>query len=240
MFLAKKILNISLVLLIFSIGIAPISAANKKKAKSKKTRLAKKTSNLVQSSDSTTVTEGGKTTLLDIKSAEKKAPTPLNDKASSNQTTSAIPSKGTSSQEKEIEILSEKLGIAIPDASLLSLYREVGNWLGTRYRRGGMSRKGVDCSGFTNIIYNSVFDKKIERVSYDIAKSVKESLPISELLPGDLVFFATNRRKKSINHVGVYLGNGYFAHASCKYGVIVSSLAEGYYNRVWKKGGRLD
>ncbi|WP_165020593.1 MULTISPECIES: C40 family peptidase [unclassified Dysgonomonas] len=142
-------------------------------------------------------------------------------------------------EQQEIKELSEVLGVRIKDAKNLDLYREVADWLGTRYRRGSMSRKGVDCSGFTNIIYNTVFDKKISRVSTQIAKDVKESLPKDELEPGDLVFFSTFG-KKYINHVGVYLGDGLFAHASIKKGVIVSSLIEGYYSKTWRKGGRLD
>lgn len=144
------------------------------------------------------------------------------------------------SLQNEMNQLSKKLGIDVQDASLINLYREAADWLGTRYRRGGMSRKGVDCSGFTNIIYNTVFDKKIERVSFDIANNLKESLSVDKLAPGDLVFFATNRRKSSINHVGVYLGDGHFVHASTKHGVIVSSLNEGFYQKTWRKGGRVE
>lgn len=141
-------------------------------------------------------------------------------------------------QRKEMEELSSILGVTISDSSMLDLYREAADWLGTRYRRGGMSRKAVDCSGFTNIIYKTVFGKELDRVSTTIAKNVKESIPNKEdLLPGDLVFFSTFG-KKYINHVGVYLGDGKFVHASIKKGVIISRLDEGYYSRNWKKGGR--
>ena len=139
---------------------------------------------------------------------------------------------------KEMQELSSQLGVAIKDVSFLPLYREAADWLGTRYRRGGMSRKAVDCSGFTNIIYKNVFGQQLDRVSTTIAKNVKESiLEKEDLIPGDMVFFSTFN-KKYINHVGVYLGEGKFIHASIKYGVIVSSLAEGYYSKTWRKGGR--
>lgn len=118
------------------------------------------------------------------------------------------------------------------------MYREVADWLGTRYRRGGMSRKAVDCSGFTNIIYKTVFGQQLDRVSTTIAKNVKETITNKEdLEPGDMVFFSTFK-KKYINHVGVYIGDGKFIHASIKKGVIVSSLREGYYSTAWRKGGR--
>ena len=61
----------------------------------------------------------------------------------------------------------------------------------------------------------------------------------SDLKPGDLVFFNTSKRKKGINHVGVFLKNHYFIHASTSKGVIISSLHENYYRKHWKKGGRV-
>ena len=141
-------------------------------------------------------------------------------------------------ERKEMQELSSLLGVTISDVSLLDFYREAADWLGTRYRRGGMSRKAVDCSGFTNIIYKNVFGKQLDRVSTAIAKNVKESVAKDDLLPGDMVFFSTFG-KKYINHVGVYIGEGKFIHASIKHGVIVSSLAEGYYSKTWRKGGRI-
>jgi len=141
-------------------------------------------------------------------------------------------------ERKEMQELSSRLGITITDATLLDFYREVSDWLGTRYRRGGMSRKAVDCSGFTNIIYKNVFDVQLDRVSTVIAKNVKESVDKEDLQPGDMVFFSTFG-KKYINHVGIYIGEGKFIHASIKKGVIISRLDEGYYSKVWKKGGRI-
>lgn len=139
---------------------------------------------------------------------------------------------------KEMEELSGVLGVHITDASKLDLYREAADWLGTKYKLGGMSRKAVDCSGFTNIIYKNVFGQQLDRVSTVIARNVKESITNKEdLIPGDMVFFSTFGRKY-INHVGVYLGDGKFVHASIKKGVIVSTLSEGYYSRVFRKGGR--
>lgn len=139
---------------------------------------------------------------------------------------------------KEIAELSQQLGIDIKDRDKLDLFRTAADWLGTKYRRGSMSRKGVDCSGFTNIVYNTVFDKKIPRTSYDIANNLAEEVSIENLDPGDLVFFSTFGKKR-INHVGVYLGDGSFVHASIKYGVTVSTLSEGYYRRTFKKAGKI-
>lgn len=138
---------------------------------------------------------------------------------------------------EEKEKLSEKLGIETISDDYLDFYREVSTWLGTRYRMGSMSRKAVDCSGFTNIIYNKVFHKEIPRVSTAIANNLSEELPVDQLAPGDLVFFITRGRKR-INHVGMYLGEGQFVHASIK-GVKVSDLNDGYYKRTFCKAGKI-
>lgn len=137
--------------------------------------------------------------------------------------------------------LSKKLGVEIAENSPhLALYKEAAKWLGTRYRRGGSSAKGVDCSGFTGIIYNVVFNQSLSRRSADIAKEVSFDVNKKDLKTGDLVFFATSGNKKGINHVGVYLKDNLFVHASCSNGVIVSNLDEPYYKRTWRKGGRIE
>lgn len=137
--------------------------------------------------------------------------------------------------------LSKKLGIQIAeDSKYLSLYKEAAKWIGTRYRRGGTSLSGVDCSGFTGNIYKSVFDKNLDRCSSDIANSVAKTVEKDNLKTGDLVFFSTSRGRKGINHVGVYLKDNKFVHASCGQGVMVSSLDEPYYKRTWRKGGRMN
>lgn len=138
----------------------------------------------------------------------------------------------------ELTELSYKLGVKI-DQQYLELYREITSWLGTKYKWAGYSKKGIDCSGFTNYIYKTVFNRQIDRNSYLISRQLKQELPIEQLQPGDLVFFATNRKnKKNINHVGVYLGQGSFAHASIN-GVKVSNLTEGFYAQTFIKAGRL-
>lgn len=142
-----------------------------------------------------------------------------------------------SNEIKEMKELSNKLGISVRNPEHLDLYREAASWLGTRYRWSGNTKKGTDCSGLTGRLLKNVYDKEIDRSSFIIANNLKEELDTENLLPGDLVFFTT-LRKKRINHVGVYLGEGHFIHASRK-GVVVSSLDENYYARTLKKAGRI-
>lgn len=141
---------------------------------------------------------------------------------------------------KEVTDLSRKLGVDIRNDDVnMPLFAEASLWLGVKYRYAGHSRKGVDCSGLTSIIYANVYSIKLSRSSADQAKDVKE-IPRSRLQTGDLVFFATNsKNKKRINHVGIYLKDDKFIHASTSRGVIVSSLNEDYYKRTWRKAGKV-
>ncbi|RCH54475.1 glycoside hydrolase [Mucilaginibacter hurinus] len=159
--------------------------------------------------------------------------------ASVQAQTKSIPSATTDNSDDQESLaktyLSQIMGVALSATSNLKLFEFVHEWVGTPYRFGGSSRRGIDCSGFTKEIYAKVFNLTIKRSSRDIFSMVS---PVrkDELKEGDLVFFKI--RSRSISHVGVYLGNGRFAHASNK-GVAISNLEEGYYNRYFYKGGRL-
>ncbi len=143
-------------------------------------------------------------------------------------------------ESSKVYIVEEKTGIsAYNNKTLTSLYNEAVEWLKTPYRRGGMSHRGMDCSGLTNTIFKNVFGIQLQRRSRDIYNKDVVVVKKDDLQPGDLVFFATSRRGKGVNHVGVYLGNHKFVHASVSNGVIISDLNEGYYARTWVKGGRI-
>lgn len=145
---------------------------------------------------------------------------------------------------KEVAQLSDKLGVELNnldknDDRNMSLYAEVSLWLGVPYRHAGLSRKGLDCSGFTYLIYQKVYKKKLPRSTADLAAMKIQNVSKSDLQAGDLVFFSTSKNHNRINHVGIYLKDGNFIHASTSRGVIVSHLDEGYYDRTWKRGGRV-
>ncbi|MCW8896966.1 MAG: NlpC/P60 family protein [Flavobacteriales bacterium] len=119
----------------------------------------------------------------------------------------------------------------------IELYAFVDEWVGVKYKYGGTTKKGVDCSGFTNLLYNNVFKKELPRSSSDIA-AVAKSISKKELSEGDFVFFSI--RSNKVDHVGIYLANNRFVHASTSKGVIISSLEHPYYAKYFKKGGRLE
>ncbi|TAK59793.1 MAG: hypothetical protein EPO24_07355 [Bacteroidetes bacterium] len=118
----------------------------------------------------------------------------------------------------------------------MSLIREVNQWTKTKYRKGGTSKKGVDCSGFVLNIFKNAFSFPLPRTSRE-QYTVGETVEKSELKPGDLVFFQS--KKKRINHVGIYLGNGQFVHSARKAGVTLSSLASTYYSKYYAGAKRI-
>jgi murein DD-endopeptidase / murein LD-carboxypeptidase len=117
----------------------------------------------------------------------------------------------------------------------LELYKFIDMWTGTPYKYGGSTMYGIDCSGLAKTLFDEVYHLKITR---DGNSQYKECDPIKkdDLIQGDLVFFKIGSRY--ITHVGVFLGNGKFFHASSK-GVMISDLNEKYYQKYFFSGGRL-
>ena len=116
-------------------------------------------------------------------------------------------------------------GIAIPTRkqAFTEFYDE---WKNVKYKLGGNSRSGIDCSAFTQRIYKEKFDLDIPRTTISQV-SVGTEIAKSELMPGDLVFFKTSKTDK---HVGVYVGNNNFLHASIK-GIQYTSLDKPFYKK---------
>lgn len=112
-------------------------------------------------------------------------------------------------------------------------------FLGTPYVWGGSNlRKGVDCSGFTQEVFD-YFDIQISRVSYMQAND-GVTVPKTQLRCGDLVFFDTSGGNNGeISHVGIYMGNDQFIHSDSTRGVSISNLTNPYYTRNYVKGVRL-
>ncbi|RAV12502.1 C40 family peptidase [Paenibacillus contaminans] len=111
----------------------------------------------------------------------------------------------------------------------------VDELIGTPYRDGGMSEKGFDCSGFTKFL----FDKLGIELTRTSRSQNTEGYWVdkSDLRAGDLVFFNTSG--KGISHVGVYLGDGVFAHSASDEGVTKSKLSEKYYKERYVSARRV-
>ncbi|MGB3223585.1 MAG: C40 family peptidase [Desulforhopalus sp.] len=108
--------------------------------------------------------------------------------------------------------------------------KEVKKYLGIPYRLGGSSKKGMDCSNFSRIVYSKILGLEIPNNSIkQFSSSDLKPIDSDDLQMGDLIFFGTKKQK--INHVGVYLSDGQFIHASSSKGITVSRLD----SRYWKK-----
>jgi cell wall-associated NlpC family hydrolase len=121
---------------------------------------------------------------------------------------------------------------AITDVRLLEFIDE---WYGTRYRLGGTDKNGIDCSAFAQSFLTAMYGIGITRTcreQYSESKRIKRS----HLKEGDLVFFKT--RGKTISHVGVYLRNNKFIHASTSSGIMISDLSDDYFARRYAGAGR--
>jgi lipoprotein Spr len=136
--------------------------------------------------------------------------------------------------------LSGKFGLPVTRKDNLHLYTETSKWLGVKHIYGGNTRAGVDCSGLAMQIYSTVYGKKLKRSSADVLKYNCRKVRKKKLREGDLIFFQTGGgKKKTPNHMGIYLKNHRFIHASSSHGVIVSNLDSPYYSRNWVAGGRV-
>ncbi len=115
----------------------------------------------------------------------------------------------------------------IPLSTKEKILLEIIKYLKTPYKYGGKSINGMDCSGFTSSVY-------MNSLNLTLPRSAREQFQIGEkigkdsLAFGDLVFFNTSRKVKP-GHVGIYIGDNKFAHASRKKGVEITSLEEKYY-----------
>ncbi|TDQ57164.1 spr peptidase [Mesocricetibacter intestinalis] len=113
-----------------------------------------------------------------------------------------------------------------------ALNQVYSQWAGTRYRLGGTSANGIDCSAFMQQTFAAAFGVSLPRSTSE-QRSVGKAIRRSELKQGDLVFFRANR------HVGVYMGNNQFMHASTRDGVTISSLDDAYWARNYTQSRRV-
>ncbi|TXH20875.1 MAG: NlpC/P60 family protein [Chitinophagaceae bacterium] len=117
----------------------------------------------------------------------------------------------------------------------IALLATLDDWFGTRYVYGGTTKRGIDCSAFTREMYRGSYNIELPRTAREQYATVRKISAV-DLKEGDLVFFNTTG---GVSHVGIYLSNNKFAHASSKKGVTISDLYESFYLNRFIGAGRL-
>jgi lipoprotein Spr len=151
----------------------------------------------------------------------------------SKDPSSTKPEKTSNSLKKQYAV---KLGVSESDIKNETLYQFINEWQGVPYKYAGKDKAGIDCSGLTSTLYLKVYKKTISSNTKALIGEVKK-ISESDLKEGDLVFFNTNG--KSVSHVGVYLQNHKFVHASTKKGVMISDMNEAYFKQTYVSSGRV-
>lgn len=116
------------------------------------------------------------------------------------------------------------------------LKKFISSWYAAPYAFGGSDKTGIDCSHFAAKLYMDVYGIRISGPVNAIEPQT-QNIKVSEAREGDFVFFKINSDK--VSHIGVYIGNNKFIHASTKRGVIINDLNEAYYKKFLYKTGRL-
>lgn len=159
---------------------------------------------------------------------EEKAPVPtvFDRHSSAIESASAVQLKYSVLLNTEVEELQD-------DEALLE---SVDEWYGTRYRLGGTTKSGIDCSAFVQAVFLATYGINLPRTAREQYKFTNR-ISRTELKEGDLLFFNT---RGGVSHVGIYLRNNKFVHASTSRGVAVSDLFESYYLQRFIGAGRIE
>lgn len=130
-----------------------------------------------------------------------------------------------------------KMDIAVEEIKNIPLLQKIDEWWGTPYVLGGNSKNGVDCSFFTLDVMCDIYKVNLKRTAAEQYEQ-SEKIEWNNLKEGDLIFFKTEGRRR-ISHVGIYLANNKFAHASTSQGVTIGDLTDPYWQRRLYSLGRI-
>lgn len=147
-----------------------------------------------------------------------------------------LASCGTRKHAVKPELKAAKAADAMAALSSRDLYRFITEWSGVKYKLGGMDKNGIDCSGFALLLEKDIYGLNLPRRSRDQAEVIRERKK-SDLKEGDLIFFSFGGNE--VDHVGVYLNNNFFVHASTTRGVVVDDLNMPVYQQAIVKTGTL-
>ncbi|OZT73767.1 C40 family peptidase [Vreelandella boliviensis] len=157
--------------------------------------------------------------------------------APENYFSMTLPGMGANPQMSPVDPIDAHLrSLQVPPPTVIreALLAQHQRWAGTPYRIGGTSERGIDCSALVRNVYRDTFNLELPRSTRGQVHEGR-SIDRQELQAGDLVFFRPPGR---YNHVGIYVGDGYFLHASTSKGVIISSLDNSYWQRYYWQSRR--
>ncbi len=160
-----------------------------------------------------------------IEETSPAAPSIYGDRSSAIEKASPLQLKYSILLNTEVEQLQNKI-----------LLERIDEWYGTRYRMGGTTKKGVDCSAFVQAVFAAAYSISLPRTAREQYKA-SQRISRTELKEGDLLFFNT---RGGVSHVGIYLQNNKFIHASVTNGVTISDLFDPYYLRRFIGAGRIE
>lgn len=144
------------------------------------------------------------------------------------------PGEVVAPQPSVAEKYSAMMGVDVSSIQNGRLYAFVDQWMGTPYRFGGLDHDGIDCSGLSFLLQQQVYGINIPRTTGQQVQIIKRKYE-EELQEGDLLFFDYDGKKFS--HVGVYLQNGYYVHASSTRGVTITKLHDPYTYKYFSRCG---
>jgi murein DD-endopeptidase / murein LD-carboxypeptidase len=156
--------------------------------------------------------------------------------ATNNKTNPSASVKNSSVKKIEAKYAAA-LGVSEKQISNIALYSFIDEWYGVPYKYGGKNKNGIDCSNFTSTLYKEIYNKSFSGNSASIFDQCKV-ISKNQLKEGDLLFFKIENN--TISHIGIYLQNNKFVHATTKKGVMIDDLDEPYYKKYFFKAGRLN
>jgi len=158
-------------------------------------------------------------------------------KTGSHGTINLPPDLADTKIDRLITKYAEMVSLEPEDVKNYPLYKFINDWYGVKYKWGGNDISGIDCSAFSQRLYGKIYSTTIHRTARQQHRSSEKIKDYSEATEGDLVFFRVHHIR--ISHVGVYLANGYFVHASRSRGVMISSLDDPYWRSRYAGCGKI-
>ena len=128
------------------------------------------------------------------------------------------------------------LDIEVESIHNLKMFEYIDQWYGTKYRMGGTTKKGIDCSAFVQAVFNYVYGIDLPRTAREQYQN-SSRISRTQLREGDLLFYNT---RGGISHVGIYLQNNKFVHAASSEGVMISDIFDPYWMRRFMGVGRVE